>query len=350
MSIPTTEEQPLRGDEGAQRGSQAPAGCRGQSFHRRCDWHSAEEKTWEHILTNRGRTKDLAELRLLFPNYDIDAWGFSSLHKAVLALQGSLDRILLQVKDPNVPNNNNNINVGDARGRTPLHWAALRSDLPTLTALLEAGASVHTLDLSSASPLLYAVSSAVPRIVELLLLRGANPNTPNTRGDTPLHHAARHKDDLRIVKLLVEAGAVVDARNALGNTPLSGAAITNRVAAGAYLVEQGADQHSANMYGDTPLREAVQHNCVEFLRMLLDKGTRYDEVNRRGETVWHALALEGRTETVRVFLKVGVKGVDPQSRNKDGKTAGEVLAGRMGVSVGFREAFGELLGSLGGEA
>lgn len=301
---------------------------------------SAEEKAWEHILTNRGSAEDLAELRIFFPNYDIDVWGFSSLHKAVLGLGGHLKSVV-----SNLPATFD-INALDVRGRTPLHWAALRADLAAVSFLLDAGASVHAVDLTNATPLLYAVSSAIPDMVQLLIRHGANVNATNNQGDTPLHYAARHKDDLQTVKMLVSAGAAVDFRNSLGNTPLAGAAITNRVAAGRYLLQRGADRHSANMYGDTPLREAVQHNRYDFLKMLLDGGTRYDEVNKRGSTILHTLALEGNTRTAEFLVVAGLEGVDPDRRNGDGKTAMEILEARTRLPSGFREAFTGLVASI----
>lgn len=301
---------------------------------------SAEEKAWEHILTKRGSTEDLAALRIFFPDYDIDLWGFTTLHKAVLGLGGPVKSVL---SNPPVALE---IDRPDARGRTPLHWAALRADLDAMSLLLGAGASVHAVDLTKATPLLYAVSSARPDMVQLLLGRGANVNAANSRGDTPLHYAARHKGDLRTVKMLVHAGALIDAPNSLGNTPLAGAAITNRVAAGRYLLQRGADRHSKNMYGDTPLRETVQHNRHDFLEMLLEGGTRYDEVNRRGSTILHTLALEGNTRTAQLLLAADLEGIDPESKNGDGKTAVDILEGRTGLPGGFGEAFTELIASI----
>ena len=60
-----------------------------------------------------------------------------------------------------------------------------------------------------------AVSMRSPRIVRLLIDYGADINTIDSAGDTPLHRAAR-QGSLEIVKSLLNAGADVDAKNDMG--------------------------------------------------------------------------------------------------------------------------------------
>lgn len=60
-----------------------------------------------------------------------------------------------------------------------------------------------------------AVSMRSPRIVRLLIDYGAEINTIDSDGDTPLHRAAS-QGSLEIVKALLNAGADVDAKNDMG--------------------------------------------------------------------------------------------------------------------------------------
>ncbi|KAI8625412.1 ankyrin repeat-containing domain protein [Xylariaceae sp. FL1651] len=302
---------------------------------------SATQRAWEHIFTKRGAPEVLDAFRRMFPDVDLECWQFSPLHQAVLGVEGfSLPAQLKTDAHPGM------INATDARGRTALHWAALRGDLEAVELLLDAGADVDVVDEFKCTPLLYAVSSAKPRMIELLILRKADVNFANNRGDTPLHYAARHRDDVESVKVLVQAGARVDCKNSLGNTPFAGAAITNRLSSGKYLLQNGADRYSRNKYGDTPLRETVHHNCHEFLRMLLQTGTRYDDINRSGTTILHALALEGDRETAEILKTFKMTGLDTQLRNAKGKTAMDVCQERVGAPEGFKDAFSELWASL----
>jgi ankyrin repeat protein len=60
-----------------------------------------------------------------------------------------------------------------------------------------------------------AVSMRSPKIVRLLIDYGADINTIDSDGDTPLHRAAS-QGSLEIVKSLLDAGADVGAKNNMG--------------------------------------------------------------------------------------------------------------------------------------
>jgi len=74
----------------------------------------------------------------------------------------------------------------DALGRSPLHYAALESDLPA---------------------------------AEALLVAGNDPTVADADGFTPLHFAAQ-EGAVDVARLLLEHGADVDPHSKLGNTPL----------------------------------------------------------------------------------------------------------------------------------
>jgi ankyrin repeat protein len=183
-------------------------------------------------------------------------------------------------------------------------------------------------------------------VVELLLLSGADVHASSHRGDTPLHYAARHKDDVESVKVLLRAGARVDCRNSLGNTPFAGAAIMNSFAVGRYLLKCGADRHTTNKYGDTPLRETIHHNCHGFLQMLLEDDTNFEDVNKHGSSLLHAVALEGDLKTLQILSKASLGALDIQRTNNRGETAVDICLKRIGVTEEFRNAFLQLVETL----
>ena len=56
-------------------------------------------------------------------------------------------------------------------------------------------------------------------LIELLLIKGADPNIRGSGNNTPLHTLHKSKDPLNIYKLLIKYGAREDIKNKLGLTP-----------------------------------------------------------------------------------------------------------------------------------
>lgn len=80
----------------------------------------------------------------------------------------------------------------------------------------------------------------VARVEPLLRRHRALATTPDGRGDSPIHHAARN-GDTEIVRLLIEHGADVNARNTRGHTVLYCAGGHGHVGTLKQLLEAGGD-------------------------------------------------------------------------------------------------------------
>ena len=112
-----------------------------------------------------------------------------------------------------------NIEKRNKKGETPLQVACAKGDEDRARTLLEDGANCNTQDNAGWTPLHDAVTGIRTNIVRLLLQFGANPSVPG--GDhrlTPLHDAVTG-GDIEIVRLLVSHGADRDAKDAEGRTP-----------------------------------------------------------------------------------------------------------------------------------
>lgn len=107
-----------------------------------------------------------------------------------------------------------NIPAVDAE-ETPLHWAAEKGQYSIAQRLISNGADVNSPDQFGRTPLHAAVRHA--EMIVILLDAGANPNLADMFGRTPLHLALPYPVS---VELLLGAGASVTAQDFLGDTPL----------------------------------------------------------------------------------------------------------------------------------
>jgi uncharacterized protein len=103
------------------------------------------------------------------------------------------------------------VNAVNTKGETPLMMAALRGDLDWSRRLIERGAKVHK---EGWSPLHYAATGPEPKIVALLLDRGAPIDAPAPNRSTPLMMAASYGAEAT-VDLLLARGANKRLRNDL---------------------------------------------------------------------------------------------------------------------------------------
>ncbi|NXD85594.1 CDN2B inhibitor, partial [Halcyon senegalensis] len=101
--------------------------------------------------------------------------------------------------------------------------AAARGDREEVRRLLDAGADPNGLNSFGRTPLQVMMLGS-PRVAELLLQRGADPNRPDPRtGCLPAHDAAR-AGFLETLAALHRAGARLDLPDGRGRLPLDVAA------------------------------------------------------------------------------------------------------------------------------
>lgn len=114
-------------------------------------------------------------------------------------------------------------------GDTPLHWPSHNDHTEIVAMLLDAGADIEADEIHcyGGKPLHWA-SEHAPAAVRVLLERGANVNSRNSKPDstfhrmTPLIMNATQKDDCsEVTELLINAGADIRATDAIGKTALT---------------------------------------------------------------------------------------------------------------------------------
>jgi ankyrin repeat protein len=107
--------------------------------------------------------------------------------------------------------------------------------------------------------------------VSFLLKKGANPNQPGWRGETPLTCAIGGSETgrVQIVKILLKAGANPDLKSAYGWTPLIHAATLREPEIVSVLLAAGARVDATDNDGATPLHYAGN---AEVARLLIAAG------------------------------------------------------------------------------
>ena len=121
------------------------------------------------------------------------------------------------------------IDARDARGRGPLHEAALAGHVEILSALLAAGADVHARDEAGRTPLLDAACGGRLGAVDALLEASADPAAVDRVGRGALALAcAAETPSPAIVRRLLEVGVDPDLRDAAGKRAVDLAAEAGR--------------------------------------------------------------------------------------------------------------------------
>jgi ankyrin repeat protein len=196
------------------------------------------------------------------------------------------------------------VNARDRDGSTPLIEAAVRGTLDLVTLLTERGADVNARTKKGLTPLgavAYRASvdeAELLQIAEYLMNEGADTNFhPHDAGLTPLMHAAQRKRP-KLVKLLIERGAAVNARSRCPKTmhllpvldcPFGPGPVTHdkpkqgRTSGGSFwtshrtqvrrwLITAGSSISKTFDDGVTPLMLAVDTYDLESVRVLIAAG------------------------------------------------------------------------------
>jgi len=159
-------------------------------------------------------------------------------------------------------------NERNSTGYLPLHIAVAEGHLKLVENLILSGADINGKGMYGESPLHLAVYYNRPQSIKLLLNNKADPDGRMEWGTTPLHIAA-YKDRIEIAEMVAAAGANINAADDGGNTPLHAAASRGHLEILKFLISMGADPKTPNKQGQNPLHiaeAAKQQDAVNYLK------------------------------------------------------------------------------------
>lgn len=189
---------------------------------------------------------------------------------------------------------------GSSRGGSPIFVAKNKA---VAQLLVENGADVNSVNSYGITPLMYA-SGADFELVGFYIERGADLNYINAEGVGAIHVAA-HKSKYDVVKLLVDSG--VDVNRQLGqsgsDTPLIYSVKSTRFC---NVYDECFDQPwSGNM-------EKTKVDQLKIIKLFLDKGADASLVGRGGRTAKYWAINYGRSDLVALLTEAERVGPIPQ--------------------------------------
>ncbi|XP_068444884.1 caskin-1 isoform X2 [Clinocottus analis] len=202
-----------------------------------------------------------------------------------------------------------NVNIQDADGLAPLHFAALSGNKELISLLLEAQAAVDIKDHKGMRPLHYAAWQGKTEPMKMLLKSGSSVNGQSDEGQIPLHLSAQH-GHYDGSEMLLQHQSNPCISDSAGKTPLDLACEFGRVGVVQLLLSSNMcaamlEPKPSDPNGVSPLHLAAKNGHIDVIRLLIQAGI---DINRQSEsgTALHQAALCGKTEVVRLLLDSGI--------------------------------------------
>ena len=161
---------------------------------------------------------------------------------------------------------------------TPLHYLAVENHLEAVKVLIEHGAEVNTVNECGGTPLSEAAELGYSELVHYLLSHGAKLRLPG-QTEPALHSAVRGAVPSIVGKFLA-AGASLDETNSLRETALHVAAESDdRVDCLVLLLDQGANVMLRRIFDQTALDVAIDRGSERCAAILIAHGASRNGAN-----------------------------------------------------------------------
>lgn len=198
-----------------------------------------------------------------------------------------------------------NVHWLDKEKRTMLHWSAIKGYVSIVRLLLDHGADTETIDNMGNTPVSLAALGGHEGCVRMLLPSVVKNLEWCDEGRRTMLHWSVMKEHAPIVKLLLDHGANVNCMDKLGNTPVWLAASNDNETIMELLLSHGAVTDWIDSHGRNVLHMAVTKGHGSLIQRLLSHGVneklaKYPDVT----SLWLAIS-KGDETTTQMLLSYG---------------------------------------------
>ena len=215
--------------------------------------------------------------------------------------------------------------------QSPLFFAVYNGHKDMVQLLLDKGADINTVNIFGRTPLHHAAEygkidaagllislGAKPqltkaaanrqeKIINGLLQAGVDPDITDLHGQTALMHASI-LGHMNVVKILLQWGANPNKEDLQGQTPLHKAAIWGCKNVAIQLIFAGAELNKTDLWGQTPLLVAVGNNKKEIVQLLVDSGADQTIARENGTTPIYLAHKLGYDDIIQILTNQGPPG------------------------------------------
>lgn len=224
-----------------------------------------------------------------------DEEGATPLHKATYVQSLPAIKYLLQKKA--------SANLGTYERRwTPLMIATALANFDLVKALVDGGADVRISSFERASPVQIAAAAGSSQIVDFLIQKGANLDTFDAKGWTPLHNAIQghHVDTVKVIVKHVDPNKTYN-----GVLPVTLAGILGHNDLVEILLQNGASANIEDAEGWTPLQHLSGLGNEVAVSLLLKHGAKLDHQNKEGFNALQIAQINNKFNVIGALAEAG---------------------------------------------
>ncbi|KAK5653004.1 hypothetical protein OQA88_9290 [Cercophora sp. LCS_1] len=291
-------------------------------------WPVEERKTnenWQALMTELDKfTSSEAFYAWQSKYYDRGQWlrkttaRFPPLHVATyLGLESWTTHLLGEGVDPNVP--------ASSRKMTAVQAAALSgNNRIILKLLLEKGGDLNYQEHFQIPAFhLWMIKDCSVETVQLMLDHGADVQLKDAEEskDEAIHYLAIHGTDPKVLDLLVERGAGINAKNSFQTTPLHYLVFRREVPQPLLeaFIAKGADVNADDSNSIRPLQSASLFGELDIVKAIVKADvSEIDDLDHIGDTALAEASIGGHAELAKFLLQAGS---NPNIVNRFGETA-----------------------------